>query len=94
MKTIRKTVKEWVETLPEPYCSAVMSNLLRYREISYLNHIKCGLPDVLSGGFAWVDTIEGQPFWTSLHDSIVDGKDLPPYPLFIEDLCSILEGIE
>lgn len=54
-----KTVKEWLETLDEPYRSQALENL----DEEYGDMIEPNLAEALWGAFVWDDTPQGNDYW-------------------------------
>lgn len=79
---------EWLETLPEPYRSAALSQRTGFDlEVDSLYKAV--------GNFAvWSATREGHDFWEDVHNAIEAITPLPTYSHWgIEDLCSALTHI-
>ena len=63
-----KTVKEWLETLDEPYRSQALENL--NMNIEYADILEPSLADALSGAFTWKGTPQGHDYWSKLVNSL------------------------
>lgn len=63
-----KTIKEWLETLPEPYKEkaleyAALENTLETRQET--------LHDALHSAFIWKQTVQGFEYWKGLFNGLV-----------------------
>jgi len=61
-----KTIREWLEMLPEPYKSAAIKNAEEDDE----DRLDCyvdTLSEAITQGFIWEMTLEGQDYWSELH---------------------------
>lgn len=61
-----KTIKEWLETLEEPYRSQAIKNT----EESLLPIERESLDDAIIKAFTWSDTEEGFNHWNALYNSV------------------------
>ena len=66
----QKTVKEWLETLDEPYRSQALENL----NPQYADILENDLIDALSGAFDWGDSPEDFEYWEDIGDRIYDNR--------------------
>lgn len=63
-----KTIKKWLETLPEPYRSQALKNFENdhdYKE--YINESRSELSSALNWAFHWDQTPEGKEYWSKLY---------------------------
>ncbi len=63
-----KTIKEWFNTLPEPYRCEAFKNT----SPDILEGTQPDLPTALSESFHWWDTNEGGEYWEQLHQRILN----------------------
>lgn len=70
-----KTIKEWLEELPEPY----RSKALGYCDNPTLYSLSHSLEGTLLRAFTWDDTAEGPKYWER-----VSREDYPEEPVKIE----------
>lgn len=66
----QKTVREWLEELPEPYRSQAIENLVKYP----LPRSKCffkKMEDALLHGFDWDLTPQGFSYWHRVKHGII-----------------------
>jgi hypothetical protein len=61
-----KTVKEWLETLDEPYRSQALENLLP----EYASILEYSVNEALLGAFTWVNSPQGYEYWADYEDSL------------------------
>lgn len=63
---MKKTIKEWLEELPEPYRTQALNNadevLLECTEETQ--------SEALKGAFMWFTTEEGHDYWSQLHKTL------------------------
>jgi hypothetical protein len=73
-----KTIKEYLEELPEPWRSQALENY----DPKFHPHTKTtsSLESAISWAFDWSESPEGHEYWSTAHDSIIDGKPLVPEP--------------
>ncbi len=72
-----KTVKEWLEELPEPFREHALKNAMP----DALNFTSSAIYNALNMSFVFDESPEGAPFWCQVWNSLVDGIGLPdPYP--------------
>lgn len=62
-----KTIREWLNELPEPYRTQALNNTTKYN----LDKEKKSLSDALLGAFFWFDSPEHFSYWGNLHDKII-----------------------
>jgi hypothetical protein len=75
MKTETKTIKEWIETLPEQH----RARALRNTPDANLNIRLPSLSLAIDHAFLWDKTPEGYAYWTAIHTDNYDAK--PPAPI-------------
>jgi hypothetical protein len=63
-----KTVKEWLETLDEPYRSQALENLFA----PFASILEANILEALSGGFDWGESNQGFAYWEELYMQIHD----------------------
>jgi hypothetical protein len=64
MKTIRKTTKEWLETLPDGYRERALQ---AFEGQGKPNDLYKSLGDAIMNGFYWDNTVEGESFWHGVY---------------------------
>ena len=67
---MEKTIKEWLETLPEPIRTEALENAYN-SAIGYLRH---SLSSALSDAFWWADSIQGSDYWEDIYDRAEAGE--------------------
>lgn len=74
-----KTIREWLETLPDGYRERALANM--DPDLGNINICK-DLPEATSRAFVWEKTPEeeGYEFWYAVHDWADGNGDLPPLP--------------
>lgn len=66
-----KTIKEWLEELPEPYRTQALENVSEYS----LSQKDESLSEALKGAFTWIFTPQGHYYWMDLRDKLkLEGK--------------------
>jgi hypothetical protein len=68
-----KTIKQWLETLPEPYRGQALANLKNPEQIDN------SLNGALKGAFVWETSAEGHAYW----EEVAKGK----YPVILTELA-------
>jgi hypothetical protein len=68
-----KTIKQWLETLPEPYRGQALANLKNPEQIDN------SLNGALKGAFVWETSAEGHAYW----EEVAKGK----YPVILSELA-------
>ena len=58
-----KTIREWLETLPEPLRSLALENARNFRKPSHLDSLQPSLGDAVDYSFYWEQTLQGHLFW-------------------------------
>lgn len=61
-----KTIKEWLEELPEPYRSQALKNVHKH----LLTAKDESLSEALNGAFTWKNTPQGHDYWMDLRDKL------------------------
>lgn len=61
-----KTIKQWLEELPEPYRTQALEN--------YENNKVQSLSFALINAFEWYDTPEGIEYWADLNKKICENN--------------------
>ena len=63
-----KTIREWLESLPEPYRSQALENMDNYRRpYAPEAHSSHGnLEEALMAAFLWYDTPQGREYWENV----------------------------
>jgi hypothetical protein len=74
-----KTIRGWLETLPEPYRTQAIENATRDGSISFRTKER-SLSDALCEAFVWSDTPQGREHWKKLHDEINPNEPQPTTP--------------
>lgn len=62
-----KTIREWLEELPEPYRTQAIDNTME-RELS---QAEPSMHEAILGAFVWEETIEGFYYWAKLHHKFI-----------------------
>lgn len=65
-----KTIKEWLEELPEPYRSEAIENMESEVDRYTGDRIENCLRGALFGAFIWVDSPQGTVYWAEIFDSL------------------------
>lgn len=60
-----KTIKEWLETLPEPYRSQALENMNKNNSDEKMN----SLSNTLGIAFVWGNTKQGSLYWNDVYES-------------------------
>ncbi len=76
MSNMEKTIKEWLEELPDGYRERAIVNT----EEGMLDASRSTLLDAIYGAFIWEDSPEGHWFWKDVFDHYAKGTPLPPLP--------------
>ena len=63
-----KTIREWLEELPEPYRTQAIDNTSE----SVLMIEKESLSEAVLVAFSWWDSPEGLEYWSDFHDTLTD----------------------
>ena len=63
-----KTIREWLEELPEPYRTQAIDNTSE----SDLMIEEESLADAVIGAFSWNESPEGEIYWGDFHDTLKD----------------------
>lgn len=61
-----KTVKQWFETLPQPYSQQAIDNTSPYQLTLEYDDIKTAL----LSAFVWEHTLQGHDYWNKLQESL------------------------
>lgn len=64
-----KTIKEWLETLPEPYRTEAIENATNEGSIRFRTKHK-SLSEALGSAFTWYFTLQGHDYWVDLYDKL------------------------
>ena len=67
---MEKTIKEWLETLPEPYRSEAIANMPDTAK----DHLECCLGDAIEGAFTWAESKQGYGYWLDIVDRAEAGE--------------------
>jgi len=59
---MKKTIKEWLNELPEPYRSQAIENA-ENTESGCLDGVETSIFGALMGGFVWLESKEGSDYW-------------------------------
>jgi len=71
-----RSIKELIETLPEPYRSQAIANATYdLSKFKYRN-----AQEAIGGAFSWTESPEGYSYWADVSNWTVDKADLPPPP--------------
>jgi hypothetical protein len=62
-----KTIKQWFETLPEPYSSQAVANSLPGNLLAVTDSLMMAF----SCGFSFKGSKEGLAYWRSFHDQLI-----------------------
>lgn len=63
---MQKTIKEWLEELPEPYSTQALNNADEF----LLDCTKETQPEALKVAFIWSTTKEGHDYWSQLSETL------------------------
>lgn len=69
-----KTIKEWLESLPEPHRTQALANAS-----DSLTTTTPSLTSAIAGGFAWAYSPEGYEYWDDFFHTI-DQQETPQTP--------------
>jgi len=64
-----KTVKQWLETLQEPYRSKALKNMTADEDK------RDSLSSAIRAAFVWSATEEGFDYWDEVHLNILKGRE-------------------
>lgn len=64
-----KTIKEWLEELPEPYRTQALELYDTYWGDKDVPKT-VSLPEALRGAFVWGNTTQGYEYWSSLYKKL------------------------
>ena len=72
-----KTIKEWLEELPEPYRTQAIENHQNKKcnfdlRFGLEETEPTSLKDCLLDAFSWADTKQGGKYWQSLYEGLYD----------------------
>lgn len=74
-----KTIREWLEELPEPYRTQAIDNyenpecnMYKSEDCTISEPIPKNLVDAISEAFIWCDTPEGFNYWVNFKDTLND----------------------
>lgn len=71
-----KTVREWLNELPEPIRSRAIRNAEDYHK-PFLDESEISLREAVLGAFLWSETPEGNEFWSAVYDG--ETPELPDH---------------
>jgi hypothetical protein len=72
-----KTIRQWLETLPEPYRSAAIRNA--ENDVPTTIEEQCdSLSEALSNSAYWSKTPEGHDYWGELYDRLCHEEAVTP----------------
>lgn len=71
-----KTIKEWLETLPDGYREGALANMDQSENINICK----GLPEATGRAFVWKNTPEGHEFWKAVWVWAYGFGELPQLP--------------
>lgn len=69
---MKKTIKEWLEELPEPYRTEALANLFEKNK----SLVKSTLADALIAAFGWKITPQGYDYWRDIFDKLLYNEPL------------------
>ena len=78
-KITMKTIRQWLEELPEPYKSVALRNAEDDVSRAIDDNVE-HMSVALSRGFIWRESPEGSAFWRSVFYHYLTSTPLPPYP--------------
>ena len=69
---MEKTIEQWFQELPEPYKTKALTNCQEQSTIDFnAADATCNkLSEAVAFGFLWQDTLEGEPYWQEVYDTI------------------------
>lgn len=82
-----KTIKEWLEELPEPYRTQALEN----SDIIHNNNKSDSLPSALDMAFNWPQTNQGWEYWHKLFSELV--SSMPDPEDYWQERCKLAEAI-
>ena len=85
---MKKTIKEWLETLPEPYRSEALSNSDSEQLIKEIESVSLAI----RGAFIWKDSKEGQGYWEQVYD-LMGVKAKKSNREIAEEICTVTNSI-
>jgi len=62
-----KTIREWLEDLPEPYRGQALANMDIQRPGDHGGPHPC-MRNAIEASFRWIDSTEGTAYWSDLRD--------------------------
>lgn len=71
-----KTIREWLNELPDPYRSRAIMNAENYHK-PFLDESEINLREAVLGAFVWYETPEGDEFWSRVSDG--ETPELPDH---------------
>ena len=71
-----KTIREWLNELPEPIRSRAIRNAENCHK-PLLDKSEISLREAVSAAFIWINTPEGLGYWSSVHDG--ESPELPDH---------------
>jgi len=75
--TKEKTIRKWLEELPDGYRELAIKN---YGPDYHYGPLINSLPYVILEAFTWGETPEGHKFWEAVHVWSQGAGELPPLP--------------
>lgn len=82
-----KTIKQWLETLPEPYRGQALANL----EKEESDHIVSSDCEAVNWAFNWGESPEGFEHWYAVYRHLKHGDPLPV--LAVDDTQTVLSEV-
>ena len=67
---MEKTIKEWLETLPEPYRTEALENTM-YKRLTFMRE---NLHESILSAFEWLHTTQGHAYWWGICDRAEAGE--------------------
>lgn len=65
-----KTIKQWLETLPEPYRTRALENIY----LGKTEHICNCIEDALISAFSWENSKQGLAYWQKIYSKLTSGE--------------------
>lgn len=72
-----KTIKKWLEELPEGYKELALANAKE----NVLNNKKDDMCDAISSSFIWSNSSQGRDFWENVYFHFSNESELPNLPI-------------
>lgn len=82
---MEKTIREWLEELPEPYRTQALENTSKTNLQIFVSNIKTAI----QFAFIWSDSDQGHNYWSDLHQS----RKIDALTNYWQKRCKLAEAI-